>query len=213
MQLKIQKINSEIIKKSEIFFGENFCKNLKKEKFWTYKESLVARYLIEKEKNQIIKKNCWQKAFFSSISHKKNLIFIWTNNSKIWVDIETFKIRDEKLFENFKEKEYRILWWNDIKMSETLDWQKEVKYKNWKNFYILWTAKEAIIKFENFKLDDIWNIILEKKEKIKWIKYNKINFEKKLFFSFKNKKFEVYFWNQNLEICWKKENVYYSICV
>jgi hypothetical protein len=53
MQLKIQKINSEIIKKSENFFGDFFCENLKKEKSGTYEESLVARYLIEKENKNI----------------------------------------------------------------------------------------------------------------------------------------------------------------
>jgi len=175
MYLEIKKIDEEIIKKSEEYFSDSFCIKLKNQKAWTYNESLVARYLIEKNKD-----------IFSSISHKKDLVFIWTNNSKIWVDIEILKKRDENILENILEKEYKKLW-----------------EKNWKNFYILWTAKEAIIKFENLNLDNMEEIILEKSENINKF-FSEIKFNKKLVFSFKNKNFIVYSGNS--------EDIFYSIC-
>ncbi len=178
MQLKIQKINLEIIKESENFFGEFFCENLKKEKLGTYEESLVARYLLEKDKQET-KNPC-----YSSISHKKNLVFVWTHNKKIWVDIEIFKLRDKSILEDF--------------------FKKEKTKKTWEKFYTLWTAKESIIKIENLKLDDMKKIILLESEKINK-KISWINFEKKLIFSFKNKNFVVY--------SWKKENLFYSVCI
>lgn len=142
MYLKIQKINSRILKESEEYFWWDFCDKLKKQKPWTYVESLVARYLIEKN-NQRAKTLCWQIELYLSISHKKDLVFIWTSKNNIWVDIEILKERDINLLDKFREEEYSLLWW-----------------KNWKNFYILWTAKESIIKYLNLLLDNIEDIIL-----------------------------------------------------
>ena len=177
MHLILQKTSSELIKTSQKFFWEDFCNKLKKQKPWTYKESLVARYLIKKQQGFLASCNY-------SISHKKNLVFVWISEEKIWVDIEILKKRDENLLEKFDKKEYEIL-----------------GEKNWENFYILWTAKEAIIKYENLKLDDIEEIILENVEmfgkNISWI-----NFQKKLFLNFKNKKFIVYSWKKDDLIFW-----------
>ncbi len=190
MYLKIQKINTKIIKKSEEYFSDSFCNKLKNQKSWTYNESLVARYLLAPFLN---KEGFWG----WSISHKKNLVFIWTNNSKIWVDIEILKKRDENILEKFLEKEYKILWEKEKQGTKDPCW------KNWKIFYILWTAKEAIIKFENLLLDDMEKIILEKSENINE-NFSEIKFNKKLVFSFKNKNFIVYSGNS--------EDIFYSIC-
>ena len=189
MKLIIKKINKKIIKKALKFFPKNFFQKLKKEKIGTYNESLVARYLIKKN---------WKN--YSSISHKKNLVFVWIKNSKIWVDIEIIKKRDENLLNKFLDKEYKIL-----------------GKKNWKNFYILWTIKESIIKFENLSLDNIEEILLIKTKKINK-KISNLYFEKKLILEFKKnnlenndekklkiKKFITYFWIKN--------KIIYSICV
>ena len=176
MFLKIQKINNELINKSEKEFWDLFCKKLKKQKYWTYNESLIARYLIKQNENK-----------FSSISHKKNLIFIWINNKKIWVDIEIFKERNSSLLNKFLKQEYLLLW-----------------EKNWYNFYILWTAKESIIKYENLQLDIIYNIIIKKYKKINKNIWD-IFFDKKIIFELNSKKFIVYSWN--------KKNIFYSICI
>ncbi|MDQ7023045.1 MAG: 4'-phosphopantetheinyl transferase superfamily protein [Candidatus Gracilibacteria bacterium] len=186
MYLEIKKINSEIIKISQNYFGDIFCKNLKKEKPGTYNESLVARFLIEQNKNK-----------YSSISHKKNLVFIGTNNSKIGVDIEIFKKRDENLLEKFSEEEHRNLGGKKL-----LQGAKDPYGKTWKNFYILWTAKESIIKYENLVLDNIEEIILINSENIN-LEINNIIFNKKLLLKFGDKNFEVYSGN--------KVDLYYSV--
>ena len=187
MHLILQKTSPELIKTSQKFFWEDFCNELKNQKPWTYNESLVARYLIKNSplffKTSPLAPLLKGEGNYS-ISHKKNLVFVWISEEKIWVDIEILKKRDENLFEKFDKKEYEIL-----------------GEKNWENFYILWTAKEAIIKYENLKLDDIEEIILENVEmfgkNISWI-----NFQKKLFLNFKNKKFIVYSWKKDDLIFW-----------
>lgn len=176
MKLIIKEVDKFDIENAEKYFWNNFCEKLKIQKTWNYNENLVSRYLIKKNKNN-----------FSSISHKKDLVFIWTNNSKIWVDIEYFKYRDKNLLDKFYREEYMILW-----------------KKSWKKFYILWTAKESIIKYENLILDNIEEIILEKSENIN-LEIDKINFSKKLLLKLWNKYFEVYSWN--------KLDLYYSFCV
>ena len=175
MYLKIKKIDNTILLDSEKYYGDSFCDFLKKEKPWTYKESLVARYLIAQNKKT-----------FSSISHKKDLVFIWTSDNKIGVDIEILKERDINLLDSFDE-EYNMLWW-----------------KNWHNFYILWTAKESIIKYNLWRLDDISEIKLIK-TKINIKNILNLNFSYELVFKFNWKKYIVFNWNV--------EEIYFSICL
>jgi len=195
MHLILQKISPKLIKNSQNFFWEDFCNELKKQKPWTYNESLVARYLI-KNSPLLIKERV---RGWSSISHKKNLVFVWISKEKIWVDVEILKKRDENLLEKFKKEEYGILDWKNCR--DTPCGYPCYSPKNWENFYILWTAKEAIIKYENLKLDNIEEIILENVEmfgkNISWL-----NFEKKLFLRFKNKNFIVYSWKKDDLIFW-----------
>lgn len=170
MYIKIQKVNNRLLNKSLVYFSKDFINSLKLKS--TFNESLVARYLIEKNKNN-----------YYSISHKNNLVFIWTNDNKIWLDIEILKSREFSLLNKFGDEEYQLLWW-----------------KKWKYFYILWTAKESIIKIENLKLDDIWKIKLKKIENTE-IKICDINFQKKLYLQYKEKEFLVFNWFE-WDICY-----------
>ena len=161
--------NLEDYEKAIAYFPQDYLETLK----YKQKESIIARYEISK----LVDKYFWIKKFlakvdkngvpifendiFWSISHKKDLIFVGISSpGTIWVDIEVIKPRDESLLDIFSEKEYEILWW-----------------KNWTNFYTLWTAKEAIIKKNLWKLDDMKNLVLEKVEnienKIWWIIFTK----------------------------------------
>jgi len=174
MNLKIQKLNNTILNQALAYFSHDFIEWLKSKT--TFNESLVARYLIEQNDNK-----------YNSISHKKDLVFIWTNDRQIWVDIEIVKKRDTNLLDKFTEKEYEILW-----------------EKKWKNFYILWTAKESIIKLENLVLDDMWKIELIKKEKLN--KYlSKINFNNKLICKYEWKEFNVLNWFDK-DMCYSISN-------
>lgn len=76
----------------------------------------------------------YQDENYWSLSHKKNLVFTWVSHSPIGVDIEVYKIRDESLLNTFTVKEYHFIWW-----------------RSWRNFYLLWTIHESIIKYEREK--------------------------------------------------------------
>jgi hypothetical protein len=68
MYLEIKNINKKLFDESLSFFSNDFINELKQKS--TFKESLVARYLIEKNKN------INPKYINYSISHKKDLVFI-----------------------------------------------------------------------------------------------------------------------------------------
>lgn len=167
MYLIIQQINNKLFNQALLFFDKNYIEKLKEKS--TFKESLVARYLIENSPE-------YNKNDFYSISHKTNLVFIWINDKKIWVDIEIFKNRDKSLLNSFTINEYDVIWW-----------------KNFENFYFIWTAKESIIKYEWLILDNMKNIIL-KKSKDSDKKISDINFSKKLTFEYDKKQYIVYSW-------------------
>ncbi len=186
MNLKIIHNPQDYKIKAENFLSVSFCDDLKNKKPWTYIESLVARYLIKSLSKE------WQGAKdpcckYSSISHKKDLVFIWVSDKKIWVDIEIIKKRDAHLLEKFSNTEYSLLWQTD-----------------WNSFYALWTAKEAIIKYENLLLDDIENILLDNVEEYLW-NVSWIMFQYKLVFCYNNKQFIVYYW--------KEKSLAFSVCI
>ena len=113
-----------------------------------------------------------------SISHKNNISFVWINNMPMWIDIEVYKERSKELLEIFDSENYRLLWW-----------------KNWKNFYIIWTWKEGIIKYKKITLDELDNI------KFLWYEYcdieiNDIIFNKKLFYIYQNERYSVLNWTK-----------------
>jgi 4'-phosphopantetheinyl transferase EntD len=113
-------------------------------------ESIVARFLISKLvedffwiKNFLPEiNNAWIPIFneniFWSISHKKGIVFVWVSKQKFWLDLEIIKSRDKNVLNIFSDEEYRILWWKKIE-----------------NFYKIWTVKEALIKYNLWKLDDM----------------------------------------------------------
>jgi len=191
MYLEIKQFNSRLLEEAKDFFSDDYIFN-------KTNESIFSRYLISKEfqKQENIHylpmvDSDWIPVFFDknywSISHKKWLVFIWISKNKLWVDIEKYKERDISLLIQFDDSEYEILWW-----------------KNWNNFYILWTAKESIIKYNLCKLDDIKNMNL--------ILYNNINtviswitFTRRLVIIFNWVRYEVLNW-----IKWKN---FYSICI
>ena len=170
MKFVLQKNKPDLIQKSKNYFPEKYLKELKNKQ----EESIVARYLISK----LVEEKFWVKNFlpeideewipifknniFWSISHKKGIVFVWVSDEKIWLDLEVIKPRDENLLDIFENIEYNILWW-----------------KNLENFYMLWTIKEALLKYNLAKLDDMKNF------KLTWIEEQKnvfweIEFNKKL---------------------------------
>jgi hypothetical protein len=115
------------------------------------------------------------------------LVFVWIHNDIIWIDLEIYKERDLSLLDQFNLEEYNVLWW-----------------KNWDNFYILWTAKESVIKYNLSDLNDLSKIkLLEEETLIKNI--SNLQFSKKLILKYKSNINQAYFW--------RKDDIFYSVCI
>ncbi len=129
---------------------------------WLSDESIEARYhlleylskeyswhgVLEKEKNGkpiefIIHNWEWITVLYWSISHCAHYIAFIIADTPVGIDIAEYHERDTSLLSIHRDSEYSILWG-----------------KNWHNFYILWTAKEAIIKSIGGELDDMRDIWL-----------------------------------------------------
>lgn len=176
MYLQIKQIDQKIIEQSMIFFWEKFTTDLKVLKPSTFSESLVARYLIKRSPDK-----------YSSISHKTGLVFVWSHDKELWVDIEILKPRDISLQDIFPENDYGLLW-----------------IKNWKSFYVLWTAHEAIVKFDreqHYKTGMYKLLEITIQAEI----ISKIPFSKQMIFECWEKKYKVVSWEQNGYI--------YSVCL
>lgn len=196
MYLELKKLDKNILNKSLGFFSNDYINLLKFKPF--FEESIVARYLM----SRLVEKNFWYRNYYPegasdwlpvyndniywSISHKKWLVFIWVSDKKLWIDIEVYKNRDISLLNKFSEEEYNILWW-----------------KNWDNFYKLWGANEAIIKYNQEKNYKDWMYkLVNKKEKIQTI--SSIDFNLEFIFSDYKKEYKVFSW-----IDW---DLIYAIC-
>lgn len=162
------------------------------------KESIVSRFLISKEVENTYKIHNYFPKFdenkiplsnngiFWSISHKGDLVFIWIDINKIWIDVEIYKERDKSLLDQFSDEEYNIFWW-----------------KNWVNFYIIWTAKECVIKYNLLNLNNLNDIkIKEIKNVDNWI--SNLIFSKKIVLKYKTQTNQVYFG--------RKDDIFYSVC-
>lgn len=172
----IENIKNEI--KNQDFFIQNSIESI----VWKYE--IYKNFWFLPEKDLEWKPIC-NNGLFWSISHKKDLVFIWVYNKQIWVDIEIIKDRWEEIYFLHNDDEYKKIWW-----------------KNLENFYKLWTIKESIIKLN---LDEIGNLNIIEIIKIK----NETNiidnilFQTTIFSIFKNKKIITY--------NWKNKNMIYSI--
>lgn len=188
---KIRNIEKYYIEACQYFNGWEYPYDIKK-------ESLIARFFISQNIDKIywIKKyipetNCHWAPVFSddirwSISHTEDMIFIWVALESIWVDTEIYKKRDICLLNYFSKIEYELLWW-----------------KNFKNFYIIWTAKESLIKYHLSWLDDIENISLVA-AKVYRIEIDWVSFLWQLILSYRFKYYTIY----SGEKAW----VVYSFC-
>lgn len=171
----LQKLSKEIQKKSFQSFSQDYIQKLISN--WKKIESIVWRYMI---KNFLYDKYWIDEAqldfdlyqfdnkIFRSMSHIQDYVFLWIARNKIWLDIEYVKKRDKSLLDKFYNLEYKNLAFG----------------KDWNSFYIIWTAKESLIKKLNLKLDDMENIWFEKyisdKNVDKYLIYN----DKKIYFEY-----------------------------
>jgi hypothetical protein len=87
------------------------------------------------------------KPYYWSISHSYHYVSFIVSDNPTGIDIAECHERDISLLDIHHACEYDLFW-----------------EKNWKNFYILWTAKEAIIKLTWWKLDHLEDIHLSRIE-------------------------------------------------
>ncbi len=120
-----------------------------------------------------IEKNHGGKSDFFSASYSDRRLFLAFSEEKIWVDIEQVKPRSTSLLGK-RSEELQLLW-----------------EENWKNFYRLWTAKEALLKATNTEnLDQIWNIQLVKEKNTSEQSFQ-VHFDKIFILELNNQQYEV----------------------
>ncbi len=81
--------------------------------------------------------------YFWSISHSEHYVAFSISDTPTGIDIVEMIERDGSLLSTHTDAEYYILWG-----------------KNWQNFYLLWSAKESIIKCASGVLEDVSSIWL-----------------------------------------------------
>ncbi len=82
-----------------------------------------------------------------SVSHSSNYVSFILSDEPTGIDIAEYEERDVSLFDMHSDSEYDLL-----------------GGKSWINFYILWTAKESIIKCIGWQLDDMKYIVCTHKQ-------------------------------------------------
>lgn len=192
MFLQITHIDESLVGRAQKHFDESYKESLTEKAF--YEESLAARYLISEQiwnhyiplaDNDGVPK--YQDANRWSLSHKRGLIFLWVHSDSIWVDIEKIKKRDASLLDIFSENEYAMLWG-----------------KTWKNFYIMWTSHEAIVKYKREKeyQEGMYRLVSSQsmRKDMSWM-----SFQMQLEFCTWEKKYNI--------LIWQKQDYIYSVCI
>lgn len=129
---------------------------------WLNIESIEARYLLleflHKKYNYLwwLDKDSTGKPvpimiegnlLYWSLSHTKNFVWFSVSSLPTGIDIVEREERNEALFEIHTHREYELL-----------------GEKNWHNFYLLWSAKEAIIKAQWWDIEAMKGISLIEKQ-------------------------------------------------
>lgn len=130
--------------------------------WWLTSESIEARYLLLEfltkryaytgrlEKDELSKPIpliVEGKKLYWSLSHTKKYVWFVVDSTPTGIDIVEIEERDRALLDTHRQGEYAFLW-----------------MKNWENFCILWSAKEAIIKANWATLESMKEIVLRGKK-------------------------------------------------
>lgn len=192
MYLQIIDILPEKIWEYNNNFSESYLYSLQQKPF--FNESLSARvliseyiwngYLPQEDENGIPH---FQDNNYWSLSHKQWCVFVWVSKSEIGVDIEFLLEKSLELLDYFPLSFYGILGW-----------------KNWKNFYILWTSLEALQKMKRWENLEIQCLTLKDFQGIKASLFG-ISFQTRTLYVCKGKNYQVF--------TGFHENKVYSVCI
>lgn len=177
MQFFLKRISKNSVEKENQTFSSSFL------------QTLTPPYLPQKKiKNLILKEHFHltetdlqsanlhhkRKSDFFSASYSRNWLLLGISKEKIGVDLEVIKPRDKSLLNTYKAELETHFWIAD-----------------WNHFYLLRTAKEAILKASDSEnLDTIHKISLNSAEKKIQKIWNK-TFSRELTFSFQKKTWKV----------------------
>lgn len=179
------------------YFLHDYVKSMQSKS--TFKASISWRYLISDSMSKHygmryyipLTSEDWTPIFtdnvYWSLSHKDDIVFVWTAEQRVWVDLEVVRPRSPEVFNLFSEKEQAIIW-----------------EKNFENFYLIWTAKESLIKCVLGKLDDMKEINMVSIEAIDLV-IDWMSFEYRLILLFRGESYEV--------CSWRKDMLRYSFCI
>ena len=160
-----------------------------------YRElNIIVKHLYWESKNIDTKSKWYIDDHWSyySISYTSNNILVWVSKKPVWIDIEKYKYRDTLFFDQCLEEEWKCF-----------------NRKSWANFYVIWTAKEALFKYLKLKVFEEMNMmqVVQSKACLKRISW--IIFDKLITIKFFGEIYIIYSWKEwdNVySICHKKYN-------
>lgn len=108
---------------------------------YLYREYWYSRILEKDPNGKPIPIEIQWTLLYWSISHSNNYVSFIISDEPTGIDIAEYEERDISLLDMHSDSEYDLL-----------------GAKSWNNFYILWTAKESIIKLQGWWLEDMSTI-------------------------------------------------------
>lgn len=177
MQIFLKQITKDFLHKAELNLSSSFLQTLTPPYLSQKKiKNLILKeyFHLSESKLQTANQHHQRKADFFSASYSGDWLLLGISKEKIGVDLEIIKPRDESLLNTYKAELGTHFWIAD-----------------WSHFYLLRTAKEAVLKASDSEnLDAIHKISLNSAEK----KIQKIwdkTFSRELTFSFQKKNWKV----------------------
>ncbi len=180
MQLLLQKIDKNEKENLEKSFSDSFLKiiqppyyNQKLYKFLTYKEYFKAD---EETLLKIDSEHYYQWKYVST-SYTWDTIFLAISEEKIGIDVEEIKERSQEMLDFFSDDEYAFIW-----------------EKSRKNFFLLRTAEECLIKTSNACFFEDWKNVKIKSYEKKNQEISGIKFSREWIMQLHDKQYKVYSW-------------------
>ena len=192
MRIVLEKVDNTLFEWIKERFSPDFLKKL----VGPYKEQKLIKYWYlkdyfsiddEKQLLTIWQNHQYNNEYFST-SYSWDLIFLIVDSEKIWIDLEVIWERSNIMLDYFTDEDYAILWMG----------------KDWKAFYTIRTAEEALLKALDLKcLEETKNFKLIGSTQIN-IVLDKLSFSRELCFKYNDVVYYV--------LVWEKEKICYSVC-
>lgn len=132
MQIFLQEFSPTLLQQAELHFSPDFLASLHPPHLDQKKiKNLILQELFDLSEEQLHSANqsyCWDSKFFSA-SYTDEYLLLSIADQKIGVDLEQIRARSDILLANYQQ-----------------ELEKVFGKVDWSGFYLLWTAREAILK-------------------------------------------------------------------